>query len=94
MRFPLRVSYGDGSAVEVMTSAADSVRFEEKYDRSIVRLETDARYTDLVWLAWAALTRTKKVTTEFDTWIDTVDEVSVGSGNADVPPLETAPRIG
>jgi hypothetical protein len=94
MRFPLRVSYGDGSAVEVITSAADSIRFEEKYDRSITKLDTEGRYTDVVWLAWAALTRTKKVTTEFDTWIDTVDEVSVGAGTADVPPLEITPRIG
>jgi hypothetical protein len=92
MRFPLRITYLDGSAVEVVTSAADSVRFETKFDRSIVTITSDARYTDMIWLAWSACNRTKQTDLEFDAWIDTVDEVTVGEGSSDVPPLEkTAP---
>lgn len=94
MRFPLRITYLDGSAVDVMTTAADSVRFEERFDRSIVKLSTDARYTDMIWLGWAALHRTKQTTLEFDAWIDTVDEVTVGGGSSDVPPLEITPPTG
>jgi hypothetical protein len=94
MRFPLRITYLDGSAVEVVTSAADSVRFETRFDRSIVSISSDARYTDMIWLGWAALTRTKQTDLEFDAWIDTVDEVTVGEGSSDVPPLEKAAPTG
>lgn len=94
MRFPLRITYLDGSAVDVMTTAADSVRFEERFDRSIVKLSTDARYTDMIWLGWAALHRTRQTALEFDAWIDTVDEVTVGGGSSDVPPLEITPPTG
>lgn len=94
MRFPLRVTYTDGSAVEIVTSAADSVRFEEKFDRSIVALSNNARYTDMVFLAWAALKRSKLTDLDWDTWLDTVDEVTVGSGDTDVVPLETSPPTG
>jgi hypothetical protein len=94
MRFPLRVTYTDGSAVDIVTAAADSVRFEERYDRSIVKLSDAPRYTDMVWLAWAALSRTKQTSLDWDSWLDTVEEVSVGSGSADVVPLETSPHTG
>lgn len=95
MRIPLRITYLDGSAVEVVTAAADSVRFEEKYQRTIAELGTGkARYTDLVFLSWAAVHRTKQTPLEFDQWIDTVDEVTVGGGSTDVPPLETTASTG
>lgn len=94
MRFPLRVTYTDGSVVDFVTSAADSVRFEEKYDRSIVALSNNARYTDMVFLAWAALRRLKRTDLDWDQWLDTVDEVTVGSGETDVVPLEMNPPIG
>jgi hypothetical protein len=46
----------------------------------------------MIWLAWSACNRTKQTDLEFDAWIDTVDEVTVGEGSSDVPPLEkTAP---
>lgn len=94
MRFPLRVTYTDGSAVELVTSAADSVRFEEKYDRSIVQLSKDARYTDMVFLAWAACSRLKYTDLDWDAWLDTVDEVTIGTQDTDVVPLETSPPTG
>lgn len=94
MRFPLRVTYTDGSAVDLVTSAADSVRFETKFDRSIVQLSTNARYTDMVFLAWAACTRLGHTSLEWDAWLDTVDEVTVGAGDTDVVPLEKNPPTG
>lgn len=95
MRLSLRVSYLDGSAVDVVTSAADLVRFEEAFSRSIAKLETELRFTDLAWLAWHALKRQGKTGLDFDAWIDTLDSVEFGSPEeAEIVPLESPQPTG
>jgi hypothetical protein len=41
-----------------------------------------------LWIAWTALTRKKKVTNDFDTWVETVESVTAGDPG-EVVPLES-----
>ncbi len=92
MRMALTVQYLDGSAATVMTAAADLVKFEERFNRSVAKLETELRLTDLCFLAWHALRRTGQTGLEFDAWLDTLATVEPGGGDTEVIPLEsTAP---
>lgn len=95
MRIALRVSYLDGSAVDITTSAADLIRFEETTNRSIARLESELRFTDLAWLSWHALRRQGKTGLDFDGWVDTLDSVEFGdSEGAEIVPLESTQPTG
>jgi hypothetical protein len=77
MRINLRLQYDKGEAKEIVCSAADLVAFEEKFNRSVAKLETEFRLTDLLWLAWKSETRTKAVTKDFEVWLDEVDSIIV-----------------
>lgn len=81
MRLILRVEYENGTAEDVVSSAADLVAFESKYSRSIARLEQEMRFTDLLFLAWHSLSRRKVTALDFEPWIETV--ASVGAGEED-----------
>lgn len=78
MRIILRVSYSDGNSKEVTCSARDLVAFEEKYNRSVAKLESELRITDLLFLAWHSEKRTGATKKEFDNWLDEVDSVTSG----------------
>ena len=78
LRINFQISYIDGSAAESTASVADQVAFEQEHDRSIARLADDFRLTDACWLAWHALKRSGKVTADFTTWLDTVNELEIG----------------
>lgn len=78
MRIILRVSYSDGNSKEVTCSARDLVAFEERYNRSVARLESELRITDLLFLAWHSEKRTGATKKEFDNWLDEVDSVTSG----------------
>jgi hypothetical protein len=43
-------------------------------------------------LAWHGLKRTGQTSADFDTWVERVEEVTVG--DADIVPLETVPHTG
>ncbi len=95
MRMNLRVSYLDESAVDVTASAADFVALEEKYSRSVAKLETDMRLTDICYLAWHALQRTKRTGLTFEEWVENLDTVGVNQDEtAEIVPLETSPTTG
>lgn len=72
MRMQLDVELIDGSKKEVKVIMADMVKFESQYDVSIAKLGQDVKVTHLLWLAWAALTREKQITQDFDTWVENV----------------------
>lgn len=93
MRLNLRVTYNDGSAVDVTASAADFVAFEMKWDKSVVKIGEDVRMTDLCWMSWHSLHRQKQTPLDFDAWLETVDSVKAG-GSAEITPLETNQPIG
>lgn len=76
MKFNLRVEYANGTVEELVASAADFVAFEEKYERSVARLEQELKLTDLVFLAWHSLKRQGKTSADMNTWLNEIDSVS------------------
>lgn len=76
MKLNLRIEYVTGEAVDVSATAPDLVAFEEKFNLSVTKLESDLKITHLIWLAWTSLTRQKLVSKEFDAWL--LDVSSVG----------------
>lgn len=75
MKMILRVELADGSVEEVTCGARDFVAFEEKYERSVARFEQELKLTDLLFIAWHALSRLKKTTKDFTTWLDDVESI-------------------
>lgn len=76
MKFNLRVEYANGTVEELVASAADFVAFEEKYERSVARLEQELKLTDLVFLAWHSLKRQGKTSADMNTWLNEIDSVA------------------
>ena len=70
----LRINLTDGTVIEVDTKASDIINWEKHFDLGIDKLE---KFTHLLYLAWLAVTRTGKATTEFDVWVDLVKNVEV-----------------
>ena len=75
MRMQLEVEFLDGTQKEVKVIMSDMVKFESQFSLSIAKLGQEMKVTHLLWLAWSALTREKQVTTEFDTWVETVASI-------------------
>ena len=83
------------SGAEVVASAPDFIAYERQFNRSIVKIGDEARFEDLCFLAWTALSRRKSTALSFDEWIDTLDGVGYGAEEvADIVPLENTPSIG
>ena len=86
MKIALKVEYLDGTVEPVEAVFADFVGFERTWQRSVVRLETEMRLTDLAWLAWSALTHRQKTKLKFDPdWIATVAQVTPADDHGDSP---------
>jgi hypothetical protein len=76
MRITLRVDLVDGSTQDVICSAIDLVAFEDKYQRSVARLEHEMRLTDLLFIAWHSLHRQKQTGKDFDNWLNDVESIT------------------
>jgi hypothetical protein len=87
MRMNLKVTYADESATDVVVSVADFVAFEEKFDRSVAKFETEFKLTDMCWLAWHRLQRQDKNTKDFNDWLENVESVEF-VGTEEIVPLE------
>jgi hypothetical protein len=72
----LRIVLSDGTTLDVVTSAGDIVKWETYFDLGIDKLE---KLTHLLYLAWLAVSRQKKTSDDFETWIDTVSNVEVAN---------------
>jgi hypothetical protein len=81
MKINLRILFLDGNAKEVTCSASDLVKFEDKFNISVSRIQEEVRITHLLFLAWASEHRTKSTGLDFDAWTDTVE--SVGASEID-----------
>jgi hypothetical protein len=81
MKINLRVEFVSGESLEVSATAPDLVAFEDKFNLSVTRLESEMKFTHLVWLAWTSLNRQKLTTKEFDAWLSDVSSV----GPAETP---------
>jgi len=73
MRIYLEVEYFGGEKVEAVASAIDLMRFEEKFELSIVRLDKEIKLSHLLFLAWTSLSRQKQVKLSFEDWAETVE---------------------
>jgi hypothetical protein len=94
MKIALKVTFLDESVKDVEASFADFVAFERTWQRSVARFEQEVRLTDLAWLAWNNLSRTKQTTLKFDPdWVATVESVSVNDEAGEIP-LEMTPPLG
>lgn len=71
----LQIQFIDGKTEDVSTTAADYIRFETHFDKSISALGNDVRLTYMFFLAWAASKRTGKTELEFEPWSETVSMV-------------------
>lgn len=73
MKIALTVEFINGDKEDVVAAFPDFVAFERTWQRSVARLDSDLRLTDLAWLAWHSLTRLKKTALKFDPeWVSTV----------------------
>lgn len=71
----LQIQFIDGKTEDVSTTAADYIRFETHFDKSISALGNDVRLTYMFFLAWSASKRTGKTELEFEPWSETVSMV-------------------
>ena len=94
MRITLRVEFTNQKTTDVVCSAKDLVAFEDKYQRSVARLETEMRLTDLLWLAWHSLSRQKITDKDFDSWLDDVESIAPSDDDPKSEGLETAASTG
>lgn len=79
MRMNLAIEMQDGTTQEVTANAADIVKFEEKFDISISKLEKEMKITHLFFLAYTSLKRQKKTALEFDEWLDTIEGIGAST---------------
>lgn len=79
MRMQLEVEFEDGTKKNVKVIMTDMVKFESEYNISIAKLGQEMKVTHLLWLAWAALTRTKETEVDFDAWTENV--ISIGAAD-------------
>jgi hypothetical protein len=82
MKIPLNIEYATGEKVEVIASAPDIVKFEDKFNIAITKAGADMKLTYLLFLAHSALSRTKATNLTFEAWCDTVE----GVGGSDTDP--------
>jgi hypothetical protein len=75
MKIKLEVEYNSGDKVEVICSAPDIVKFEDRFNMAITKAAQDMRLTHLLFLAHSALSRTKQTDLDFDKWTESVEEV-------------------
>jgi hypothetical protein len=75
MKIKLEVEYNSGDKVEVICSAPDIVKFEDKFNMAITKAAQDMRLTHLLFLAHSALSRTKQTDLDFEKWTESVEEV-------------------
>jgi hypothetical protein len=75
MKINLRLTYEGKEPKEITCSARDLVAFEEKFDRSVAKLENEFRITDLFFLAWHSEHRRGDSKKSFEDWLDTVELV-------------------
>ena len=79
MRINLEIEQVDGTKLEVTASAIDLVKFEEKYNISVSRLDKEMKLTHLLFLAHTSLHRQKKTALDFDAWLETVESVGASA---------------
>lgn len=81
MRINLRIVFEDKTEKEIVCSARDLVAFEAEFDRSVTKLQSEFRLTDLFWLAWHVETRTGATKKSFEDWLDIISSVEASDND-------------
>jgi hypothetical protein len=92
MKMAMTVKTNDGQEKKIEAQFADFVAFERTWNRSVSNFSTELRLTDIAWLAWKSLTRTKATNMPFEPdWLNTVDTIEVvDEDDVATVPLEQA----
>lgn len=86
MKLSLTVKPLEGEPYDVIARFGDFVAFERTWNRSVAKLESEMRLTDIAWLAWQVSKRIGRTNAAFDPeWIQSVDEVTVKDETGDSP---------
>ena len=94
MKLALTVKPIEGEPYEVIARFGDFVAFERTWNRSVAKLESEMRLTDVAWLAWQVSKRIGKTQAAFDPeWIQSVDEVTV-KDEPGASPLDSTAHTG
>lgn len=88
MRFSLEVTHKDNRVERVIAEYPDLCAFEEQFDRSVLKLNSELRLTDLGFLAWHAMKRESRHALPFNEWNLTVVQVRATDEDTDLVPLE------
>jgi hypothetical protein len=102
MRTSLEVHYSNGETIPVVAILPDYTLFEEVFDRSVMRLNTELRLSDMSFLCFASLRRQNKITVDsglpvLDAWREwekSVEQVNYTDEDDDLIPLENSQPIG
>ena len=88
-RIPLKVTYSDERVDHVLCSGADTIAFERAYDLPTQKVGERLEY--MWFLAWACLTRTKRISLPFEEWLITVEQIEddESAGQTEILPLES-----
>ena len=85
----------DGKSRKIVAAFPDFIAFENKFNRSVAKLETELTLTDLAYLGWHAEHRLKKTGLDFESWCDEIESLSLGDANDGViVPLEISQPTG
>lgn len=75
MNISMAITFSDGESKTVVAKARDLVAFEEHFEMSMARLETQMKLTHMFWLAWHVCKRTGITKDDFEKWLDSVETV-------------------
>lgn len=77
MKINLEVELQDKTKHEVVCTAADIVKFEDKFNISITNATRDLKVTHLLFLAHSSMARQKKTALDFEAWVETIETIGV-----------------
>jgi hypothetical protein len=91
LKLALKLTYVNGSTVVVKTQPSDVVAFERHFSTSFTAaLGTGAPSMEhITWLAWHSEHRRKQTSLDFESWLDTLEEMpeeDAGGADAPLPP--------
>jgi len=81
--FDLKIKTKYNEPVELTIGPGDRIRFERKYNVGVTQFTGETlRFEWMAFLGWTALTRMDVTKLDFDSWIDTLEELEP-TGNDD-----------
>jgi hypothetical protein len=94
MEMKFIVVYNNGEQQNTTAVFPDFVMFERTWNRSIANFEKEIRLTDIGWLAWKSLTRTKVTNLPFEPeWLNSVLSVELAEDNEVPVPLDSPAQL-